>query len=171
MIAALEVSFLAKRSRAVPHASQSGTPKLFLDSFLPYQLRALADQVSRITSQIYGDGFNLSRPEWRVLASLVELGPVFATDICAHSTQDKMTVSRAIANLESKNLLVRRDAAQDRRNKRLELTQAGQILYQQIVPLILAREACLLEVFSQAERATLQDLLTRLKQRAEELSK
>lgn len=153
----------------MPNPSQPGAPKLSLENFLPYQLLALADQVSRITSQIYGAGFNLSRPEWRVLASLVELGPVYATDICAHSTQDKMTVSRAIAHLESKNLLIRCDAPQDRRNKRLELTEAGQQLYQRIVPLILAREAYLLEVFSDSERIAIQNLLARLKQRAEEL--
>lgn len=151
----------------MPSSPLMVAPKLALNSFLPYQLVAVADQASRIISQIYGGGFNLSRPEWRVLASLEELGPVSATDICAHSTQDKMTVSRAIANLEAKGLLLRRSAPQDRRNKRLEVTEAGHALYQKVVPLILAQEACLLEVFSDAERAMLSALLGRLKERAD----
>lgn len=153
----------------MPNASPPGTLKLALNSFLPYQLVALADQASRIISQIYGDGFNLTRPEWRVLASLEELGPVSATEICAHSTQDKMTVSRAVASLEAKGVLVRRNTPHDRRNKRLELTADGHRLYQDIVPLILAQEAYLLEALSADEQAMLHDLLIKLKARSEQL--
>ena len=152
------------------NATPPGVPKLILNHFLPYQLVALADQISRIISQIYGSGFNLSRPEWRVLASLVELGPVFATDICAHSTQDKMTVSRAVASLESRGLLQRRNAQEDRRNKRLELTETGLKLYEEMVPLILAQQDLLLEVLSEQERETLDTLLTKLKGRADDLT-
>lgn len=147
-----------------------GAPKLILNHFLPYQLVALADQVSRIISQIYDAGFNLSRPEWRVLASLVELGPVSATDVCAHSTQDKMTVSRAVASLESRGLLQRRSALEDRRNKLLELTEAGVRLYEEMVPLILAQQARLLGVLSDHERETLDTLLSRLKKQADALT-
>lgn len=152
----------------MPNASQSGTAKLALNNFLPYQLVALADQASRIISQIYSDEFNLTRPEWRVLASLEELGPVSATDICAHSTQDKMTVSRAVAGLEAKGYLLRRNAPQDRRNKRLELTESGHSLYHEIVPLILAQEAYLLEALSKAEQEAFHELLAKLKKRSEE---
>lgn len=147
-----------------------GAPKLTLNHFLPYQLVALADQVSRIVSQIYGACFSLSRPEWRILASLVELGAVSATDICAHSTQDKMTVSRAVASLESRGLLQRSSASEDRRNKRLELTQAGLQLYEEMVPLILAQQDHLLEVLTNQEREVLDTLLVKLKKRADELT-
>lgn len=147
-----------------------GAPKLILNHFLPYQLVALADQVSRIISQIYGAGFSLSRPEWRILASLVELGAVSATDICAHSTQDKMTVSRAVASLEARGLLQRSSAPEDRRNKRLELTEAGRKLYEEMVPLILAQQDHLLEVLSNQEREMLDTLLVKLKKRADDLN-
>ena len=145
--------------------------KLALNDFLPYRLVVLADEISRTVAQIYGDRFNLTRPEWRIIASLEELGPVFATDICAHSTQDKMTVSRAVASLETKGLLQRRDDPQDRRNKLLELTPAGHSLYQKLVPLVLAREAYLIETLTPEERGLLDRLLTTLLQRARELEK
>lgn len=144
-----------------------GAPKLMLNQFLPYQLVSLADQVSRIISQTYSPMFNLSRPEWRVLASLEELGQVSATSICGHSAQDKMTVSRAIASLESKGFLVRRSATDDRRNKHLELTEAGHRLYQNIVPLILAKEAGLLSTLSNEENILLNTLLSKLKKQAD----
>lgn len=140
-------------------------PKLALNAFLPYRLVSLADQVSRMISNIYTEQFDLTRPEWRILASLEELGSVSATEICAHSTQDKMTVSRAVSGLEAKGLLRRHHHPQDRRNKRLELTPAGQALYQQIVPLILAREAHLLAALSAEECHVLNRLLDKLETR------
>ena len=145
-------------------------PKLALDAFLPYQLVAVADHVSRIISCIYAEQFNLTRPEWRILASLEALGGASATEICAHSAQDKMTVSRAVSGLETKGLLQRHSHPRDRRNKRLELTPAGHDLYQQIVPLILAREAALLRTFSADEQKMLMHLLGRLQDQAHALT-
>ncbi len=155
----------------VTSKAKRGEPpqKLTLNEFLPYRLVVLADEISRTVAQIYGDRFNLTRPEWRIIASLVELGPVFATDICAHSTQDKMTVSRAVASLETRGLLQRHDDPQDRRNKLLELTPAGHAMYQKLVPLVLAREAYLIETLTPEERGLLDRLLTTLLQRAREL--
>ena len=145
--------------------------KLVLNDFLPYRLVVLADEISRTIAQIYGDRFNLTRPEWRVMASLQELGPVSATEICAHSTQDKMTVSRAVVSLETNGLLQRHDDQQDRRNKLLQLTPEGHALYQKLVPLVLAREAYLIETLTPEERDLLDKLLTTLLQRARELEK
>jgi len=142
---------------------------LALNDFLPYRLVVLADLVSKVASRIYADRFDLTRPEWRIIASLSELGPVSATEICAHSTQDKMTVSRAVASLEERGLLRRHDDTHDRRNKILELTPHGQALYRKIVPLILAREAFLLESFTPDERTELARLLEALTVRAREL--
>lgn len=142
---------------------------LTLNDFLPYRLVALADLVSKVAARIYAERFELTRPEWRIIASLSDLGPVSATEICAHSTQDKMTVSRAVASLEARGLLRRYDAPHDRRNKILELTSQGQAIYRKIVPLILAREAFLLESFTPEERTTLARLLEALTARAREL--
>ncbi len=153
----------------MPQAPDHASEALSLNSFLPYRLMILADMVSRVASQIYVDRFDLTRQEWRIIASLFELGPVSATEIGEHSTMDKMTVSRAVTGLEAKGLLRRHDDPADRRNKILELTQAGRALYRKIVPLILAREAYLLENFSPEERASLAHLLEALLARAREL--
>jgi DNA-binding MarR family transcriptional regulator len=155
-----------------PSAEKSAPKKhtaLHLQNFLPYRLVVLADQVSHCIAHIYGDRFNLTRPEWRVLAALVELGPVSATEIAAHSTLDKMSTSRAVNGLEEKGYLRRADAADDRRNKIIILNPTGQELYNKIAPLVLAQEAYLLEIFSKEERSTLDRLLRGLEQRAQDL--
>jgi DNA-binding MarR family transcriptional regulator len=155
--------------RPATKAAPEQQAALHLKSFLPYRLVVLAEQVSHCISHIYSDRFNLTRQEWRVLAALVELGPVSATEIAAHSTLDKMSTSRAVNALEEKGYLRRADAAEDRRNKIINLTAAGSGLYNKIAPLVLAQETYLLEIFSADERSILDRLLRGLEQRAQDL--
>jgi len=144
---------------------------LKLKDFLPYRLAVLADQVSRTLAQLYADRFDLTRPEWRVLAALAELGPIAAKEISPFSTLDKMAVSRAVAGLEAKGYLTRRDDPQDRRNKTLSMTGRGRALYDRIAPLALAREEYLLEALAPEDRAALDRILSGLLQRALDLER
>ena len=157
------------QAEAEPRAHAGSALKL--QNFLPYRLAVLADLVSQALAQIYADRFDLTRPEWRVLAALAELGPVAAKEISAFSTLDKMTVSRAVAVLETKAYLTRRDDPQDRRNKTLCMTPRGRALYDRITPLALAREEYLLEALSPVDRAALDRILSCLLQRAQDLER
>jgi DNA-binding MarR family transcriptional regulator len=142
-----------------------------LQQFLPYRLAVLAEQVSRTLAHIYADRFDLSRPEWRVLAGLAELGEIPAKDISDHTTLDKMAVSRAVAALEAKGHLTRSDDPHDRRNRILHLTPSGRALYERVVPLALAREEYLLGALAPEDRAALDRILTALLTRARELER
>ncbi|HNB45689.1 MAG TPA: helix-turn-helix domain-containing protein, partial [Burkholderiaceae bacterium] len=90
---------------------------LQLQSFFPYRLAVLADTVSRSMAQVYAERFELSRDEWRVAAALYENGAMKTTDVIAHTTLDKMQVSRAVARLERDGLIERSEDAVDRRAK------------------------------------------------------
>ena len=46
--------------------------RLMLDRFMPYRLAALAETVSEALGDIYRERFDLSRQQWRVLATLAE---------------------------------------------------------------------------------------------------
>jgi DNA-binding MarR family transcriptional regulator len=137
--------------------------------FVPYRLALLAETVSRTVAQIYADRFGLSRPEWRVLAALGELGAIAAKDVAPHSALDKMAVSRAVAGLEARGCLTREDDPADRRNRILHLTPRGRALYEKIVPLALARETYLLAALTDEERETFRRILAKLQARAEAL--
>ena len=76
---------------------------LALESFLPYRLNRLADAVSREFSRIYRDRYGLTRPEWRLLATLGQYGTMTATAVGAHSAMHKTKVSRAVAALEKRD--------------------------------------------------------------------
>ena len=89
-----------------------------------------------------------------------------AKDIADYSSLDKMSVSRAVAALETRAYLTREEDPADRRNKILRLTSAGRALYQKIVPLARARERHILDALTAAERATLDVVMKKLLVRA-----
>lgn len=118
--------------------------KLVLESFLPYRLNRIASAVSRDFKAVYGRHYDLTVPEWRVLATLGEFHELGATAIGAHSCMHKTKVSRAVRALEGRRWLKRREVPQDRREERLSLTRRGQEAYAEIIPRAIAFEQALL---------------------------
>ena len=136
--------------------------RLMLDRFMPYRLAALAETVSEALGDIYRERFDLSRQQWRVLATLAETTDLPAREVGARAQLDKMQVSRAVATLTARGVIAGRIDATDRRNRLLRLTPAGRALYRRIVPLALAREAEILAVLTPGERAALDRVLAKL---------
>jgi DNA-binding MarR family transcriptional regulator len=135
--------------------------KLVLDAFLPYRLNRLSAAVSRDFRAVYGRHYDLTVPEWRVLATLGEFEEMGATAIGAHSAMHKTKVSRAVRALEKRRWLKRREVPEDRREEMLRLTRLGQNAYAEIVPRALAFERKLLEGLG-ADARKLLDALERL---------
>ena len=139
---------------------------LILDDFLPYRLNRLADAVSREFSAIYRERYGLTRPEWRLLATLGQFGTMTATAVGAHSAMHKTKVSRAVAELERRRWLVRKADATDRRIEHLTLTAAGMKTYRALVPLAREFEARFLAQLRGKDRAAIPEALTLLEQAA-----
>jgi DNA-binding MarR family transcriptional regulator len=118
---------------------------LALETFLPYRLNRLADAMSREFSAIYKREHGLTRPEWRLLATLGQYGTMTATAIGEHSSMHKTKVSRAVAALERRRWLVRSTDDADRRVEHLALTRTGGQVYRDLVPLAKAFERRLAE--------------------------
>lgn len=142
-----------------------------LKSFLPYRLAVLATAVSHSIAAVYADRFELSREEWRILAALAENPEMKTTEVAAHTTLDKMQVSRAVASLEARALLEREPDPADRRNRILKLLPAGRALFRKIAPMAEAREAFLLEALDAEERQVLDRALDKLLDRARQLQR
>ncbi|MAW86332.1 MAG: MarR family transcriptional regulator [Phyllobacteriaceae bacterium] len=136
--------------------------ELALEDFLPYRLNRLADLVSRSFSRIYRERHGMTRPEWRVLASLGEFGRATASDIVAHSSQHKTKVSRAVAALEKRGWLKRESDENDRRVEHLELTKAGRAIHAELAPFARDYEAAVVAEMGDADWKALVQGLTRL---------
>lgn len=137
-------------------ATESASPAaLDMQRFFPYRLAVLAEEVSRSVAAIYQERFQLTRHEWRIVAGLASIGTATATDLGDYSTLDKMQVSRALADLEARSLVTRVAGKADRRTKQVRLTERGEQLFAAIVPLVREREAALLSVLTDEEKAAL----------------
>lgn len=111
------------------------TDILPLEAFLPYRLVRVSNAVSQRFAAAYKMRFGLTRPEWRSIAILGEVGEATATEIGRRSTMHKTKVSRAVAALEARGWLTRRADSEDRRLEHLELTAKGRHAYRELVQL------------------------------------
>ncbi len=137
-------------------------PTLDLKKFLPYQLSVVTNRISASFARLYSEKFNLSIPEWRVMAVLGQQPGLSADEVSSETEMDKVPVSRAVTKLLDKGLLNRDFSGLDRRRSILRLSEAGHAMYSQIVPLALSYEAELKAALAEQEQAQLETLLEKL---------
>lgn len=109
--------------------------KLILDSYLPYKLSVASNKVSALVAKSYQARFGLSIAAWRVLAILNEKSPLSQLEITQFAAMDKVSVSRAVASLFERNLIVRKFSVNDKRTQSLSLSAEGQAIVDEIIPL------------------------------------
>lgn len=133
-----------------------------LENFLPYRLSIVAQTVSGELSRIYASKFDLSVPQWRVMAVLGRYEPISANEVCDRTVMDKVAVSRAVQAMLRRGLVERTVDIRDRRRSALRLSRRGRTIHAEIVPLAKEYERRLLERLSPEERTMLDSLLRHL---------
>lgn len=142
---------------------------LTLERFLPYRLSVLANTVSLKVASAYQRRFGLTIPEWRVMAMLAQYPNISAVDVAERTAMDKVAVSRAVQSLMAKGHIKRATHAEDRRRSMLTLSTGGRAVYKRVIPIARTFEQQLVDVLSGRERKVLEDLITRLTERAQTL--
>lgn len=150
--------------------SQTRKTELVLEEFLPYRLAILSNFISRSISATYEDRYQLSIPEWRVMAVLGRFPGSSAVDVAERTLMDKVAVSRAVAKLINSGRVQRQFAATDKRRSVLSLTQQGETIYQEVAPMALEFEEQLLEGLNNQDLNTFTRVLEQLLNRTKYLS-
>ncbi|MCG6121104.1 MAG: MarR family winged helix-turn-helix transcriptional regulator [Microvirga sp.] len=151
-------------------AARTRAPALALESFLPYRLVALSARTSNALARIYAERFELTIPQWRVIATLGQFPVATARDIAGHGMMHKSTVSRAVSSLLGRGLLRKEPNANDMREEDLRLTDSGRRIYDAIVPEALAFEARLLTALEPQERRLFLAMVEKLDAQARSLA-
>lgn len=141
---------------------------LDLEHFLPYRLSVLSNRTSQAIADTYSGRFGIAITEWRVIAVLGRHAGLSAGDVAERTAMDKVAVSRALARLLERGLVQRDTHGADRRRSVLELSEAGYRIYDEVVPLALARERTLFTYFNDDDRQQLDALLSKLHQGLED---
>jgi MarR family transcriptional regulator, negative regulator of the multidrug operon emrRAB len=115
--------------------------------------------------------FGLAEAEFRVLTALFSQpeGVAHPSDLCARTSQSPANMSRISDALVKRDLITRLASAQDRRRMVLRITEQGEELVRQLLPLLFAPLRELFKEFSDAEQQQLIAQLKRLGMRLDDI--
>jgi DNA-binding MarR family transcriptional regulator len=122
----------------------------------------LTNRISGAIARHYSERFDLSIPEWRVMAVLGETPGLSARQVAERTAMDKVQVSRAVQSLLAAKRLTRSSDRTDGRVTQLSLSALGRTIYNEVVPLALGLEQEFLSVLNAEERIAFDNLLTKL---------
>ncbi len=112
--------------------------------------------------------FGLLRDENNILFCLANYGQLTAKSICDFTGRPKNSISRAVERLLQKKLIRRRMDKVDRRKGLLNIEPEGRQLHDETQQLFLQREAFMLKNLTPTERMTLDRIMTKLMNDAED---
>ena len=143
---------------------------LLIDQFLTFHLVRLANAAKTNVTRRYLTDFNLSVPEWRLLALAMRFAPLRFSEMVERSNMDKGQVSRTLASMAKRGYVNARPiGAKPKRNREtislpviVSVTPKGRKLYESVLPVAQRHQARLLRTMSAAERKTLYTVLSRL---------
>ncbi|HEX3939019.1 MAG TPA: MarR family winged helix-turn-helix transcriptional regulator [Xanthobacteraceae bacterium] len=142
---------------------------LKLEQFLPYRLNVVASLVSQALSRVYAKRYRIGIPEWRVLVTLGQFGVMTGKAIGEHTHMHKTKVSRAVALLEKRKLLVRRVNRADMRESFLSLTVGGRAIYEELAPHALDFARRLTDILTPDDREAFNRSLQQITDRSAQL--
>jgi DNA-binding MarR family transcriptional regulator len=155
---------------AGPRVQTPDPDPIDLERFLPYRLSVLTNLVSTTIADTYQRRFDLTIPEWRVIAVLSRHPGLSAAEVAELTRMDAVAVSRAVARLLRAGRLRRAVSPADRRRSVLRVSRAGAAVYLAVAPLALGYERELLAALDDTEQALLMRALDSLTERARSLA-
>lgn len=154
-------------SRSAPRASQPARAEI--RELISFRIHAVANLLSRGAALAYRREFDVSLMEWRTLALLGAHQPLSLNELSRHAGLDKSQMSRVVAGLSRRALVLRGPDSADGRGVRLTLSRAGAKLYEGLIASANRRNDAFAAVLSVEERRQLDDMLARLADKAREL--
>ncbi len=120
--------------------------------------------VRTMEAELAAQDIDLRFTQFLILKRLADLGPMSASELARSVELDGGAMTRQLDHLEAKGLLRRMPHEQDRRALRIELTDAGNALWQQLSDCSDHVLAAALRSLSEVEREQLHEYLERVLQ-------
>ena len=133
---------------------------------LNFQLHEFLGISGSLVTRICENEYGITREEWQFAAMLAELGGMSPSDLAARTTVDRSQTSKTLRGLMAKGLVDRQPVPGDRRKARVQLTELGEQLYQQIFPRVVLVHNEVMQDLNAAEREALARAMHILRARA-----
>ena len=134
-----------------------------IKDLLSYRLHQVANLLSRGAEMRYRREFGVSLWEWRTVALLGGVPEAQSlNDLARAAGMDKSQMSRVVAGLTKKKIVVRQTDANDARGIRLTLSKSGQKLYARLIGAAAERNSAFLGCLTLKERACLEQIMAKL---------
>jgi DNA-binding MarR family transcriptional regulator len=143
---------------------------LHTEDFLTFRLTRLSNALRNNMTKPYLEEFNLSLPEWRLLALVTRFSPLRFSELTNRSSMDKGQVSRTLRVMTKRGLTKTKIIAQ--RGSRsaealaapvsVSITPKGKALYKSVLPVAQRRQAQMLQTLNESERLALFTTLDKL---------
>lgn len=141
-----------------------------VDDLLNYRLSCLLASSGAMTTRLCEGRYGITRREWRLIALLAAHGAMSPSDLAARAHLERARTSRHITELVQRGLLQRRTDPGDRRRAEVELTAAGQAVYDELFPQSAGFHKQVLAVLTAEERHAFDQALAKLTDNAERIA-
>jgi DNA-binding MarR family transcriptional regulator len=143
---------------------------LHIEDFLTFRLTRLSNALRNNMTKPYLEEFELSLPEWRLLALVARFSPLRFSELTGRSSMDKGQVSRTLRVMTKRGLTRSKTITQ--RGSRstdalaapvsVSITAKGKALYRSLLPVAQRHQSQMLQNLSESERAALYNALDKL---------
>lgn len=136
---------------------------LNVNDFLTTMLSQLVTALRNSVTEPYATQFDLTVPEWRILALLAHGEPMSFAELVKQSTSDKALVSRTLRLLEDRGLVtLESEGTTPRKRLSCKISEAGATLHAQVIPLARRGQASVIRLLTPEERQGLYSGLRKL---------
>ncbi|WP_338665802.1 MarR family transcriptional regulator [Pararoseomonas sp. SCSIO 73927] len=127
-------------------------PVAFTENYLPYLLARASYEVSS-TFHASLKGWDLSVPEWRVLACLSDINGLGVGQLAAMALMKQPSMTKVLDRMEADGLVRRRSTREDRRRVLIHLTSKGRARVKPVLEAARAHQDQRLAPLGEEERA------------------
>jgi DNA-binding MarR family transcriptional regulator len=139
------------------------------DDLLNYQLKRLVRLGGAPAIRLCEGRYGIARLEWRLVAALVESGPLSPMALAERAHVEAGRTSLALAKLREKGFIERQPDPHHAKRAIVSATPAGRQLYAELFPQLAAINRRLVAALDESEASVLETCLRKLTERAQQI--
>ncbi|MEO8523425.1 MAG: MarR family transcriptional regulator [Caldimonas sp.] len=133
-----------------------------VDQLLNYRLARLLAATSAPGIRLLEGRYGVRRRAWGLLGLIAAYGAMSPSELAERSHLERPKVSRYIADLVGEGLLKRTPSPSDQRRARLELTERGRALFDEVFPQLAELSRTMLAALSPTQLEALDEIIVAL---------